>query len=105
MMRTGLQRFYQQTSREVRRLNSISRSPVYSGFCEVLEGRVTIRAAGQQHLFSRINEDALAVMQQTTIAGIILMGLPTDHACHLAIEVANQGILPASLSVCKPLAP
>ena len=64
-----LQRYYQHTSREVRRLNSISRSPVYSGFTEALDGAASIRAFGLQWRFAEMNEVAAAVMQQTTIAG------------------------------------
>ena len=66
---TLMQRYYQQTAREVRRLNSISRSPVYSGFAEALEGCMTIRASGQQKRFAELNEEAVSVMQQTSVAG------------------------------------
>ena len=53
----------------MRRLNSISRSPVYNGFSEALEGCIAVRASGQQKRFAELNEEAVAVMQQTSIAG------------------------------------
>jgi ATP-binding cassette subfamily C (CFTR/MRP) protein 10 len=46
----NLQRYYRETSRELRRLQSIFRSPVYTSFTEMLEGCVTIRAFGAQKL-------------------------------------------------------
>jgi len=39
-----LQFFYRSTSRELRRLDSVSRSPIYSSFTETLDGSSTIRA-------------------------------------------------------------
>lgn len=66
-----MQRYYRNTAREIRRLNSIARTPVYSGFCEVLEGGPTIRAANQQSRFASMNENAVGLLQQTTIAGLL----------------------------------
>ncbi|CAN0464373.1 unnamed protein product [Ectocarpus sp. 12 AP-2014] len=43
-----LQRYYRSSSRELRRLDSTSRSPIYALFSETLDGAVTIRAFGQQ---------------------------------------------------------
>ena len=67
----GLQRYYRHTAREVRRLNSISRSPVYSGFSEALEGGPSIRAYNQQRRFCARNEAAVTVMQRTSFAGLL----------------------------------
>lgn len=39
-----LQFFYRSTSRELRRLDSVSRSPIYASFTETLDGSSTIRA-------------------------------------------------------------
>lgn len=38
------QYFYRSTSRELRRLDSVSRSPIYASFTETLDGSSTIRA-------------------------------------------------------------
>ncbi|KAI9317309.1 P-loop containing nucleoside triphosphate hydrolase protein [Dichotomocladium elegans] len=44
-------RFYLASSRELKRLFSVSRSPIYALFHETLEGSTTIRAFGAQHRF------------------------------------------------------
>ena len=38
-----MQGFYRRSSREIRRLGSLARSPVYAGFSEALDGAATIR--------------------------------------------------------------
>ena len=38
-----VQRFFRTTSRELKRLDSVTRSPVYVGFSETLDGMSTIR--------------------------------------------------------------
>jgi ABC-type multidrug transport system fused ATPase/permease subunit len=49
-------RYYLATSRELQRLNAVSRSPIISWFSESLSGLSTIRAFGQQAVFAEINE-------------------------------------------------
>ena len=51
-----IQRYYLRTSRELKRLDSISRSPIYAHFQESLGGITTIRAYRQQHRFALENE-------------------------------------------------
>ncbi|KAL8951041.1 MAG: hypothetical protein Q9222_002955 [Ikaeria aurantiellina] len=51
-----IQRYYLRTSRELKRLDSISRSPIYAHFQESLGGITTIRAYRQQQRFSLENE-------------------------------------------------
>ncbi|CAM9253787.1 unnamed protein product, partial [Hapterophycus canaliculatus] len=48
---TYLMGFYLKTSREAKRLEAVTRSPVYSQLSETLDGLVTIRAFRSQHLF------------------------------------------------------
>ncbi|KAI9486755.1 MAG: hypothetical protein EXX96DRAFT_550463 [Benjaminiella poitrasii] len=45
--------FYLRISRELKRLNSVSRSPIYSHFTETLIGVTTIRAYGVEEQFMR----------------------------------------------------
>lgn len=51
-----VQRFYVATSRQLRRLDSVSRSPVYSHFGETVSGLSVIRAYGHQERFLKHNE-------------------------------------------------
>jgi ATP-binding cassette subfamily C (CFTR/MRP) protein 1 len=51
-----VQRYYLRTSRELKRLDSVSRSPIYAHFQESLGGITTIRAYRQQLRFAMENE-------------------------------------------------
>ena len=50
------QRYYLRTSRELKRLDSVSKSPIYAHFQESLGGITTIRAYNQQHRFALENQ-------------------------------------------------
>lgn len=51
-----VQRYYLRASRELKRLDSVSRSPIYAHFQESLGGISTIRAFRQQRRFAMENE-------------------------------------------------
>ena len=54
-----MQKHYRKTSTEVQRIDSISRSPIFSNFSQVLDGLPTIRAYGRQ-------QDFISQMQTST---------------------------------------
>jgi ATP-binding cassette, subfamily C (CFTR/MRP), member 1 len=51
-----IQRYYLRTSRELKRLDSVSKSPIYAHFQESLNGISTVRAYRQQGRFKQENE-------------------------------------------------
>ena len=51
-----IQRYYLRTSRELKRLDSVSKSPIFAHFQESLGGLTTIRAYRQQKRFALANE-------------------------------------------------
>jgi ABC-type multidrug transport system fused ATPase/permease subunit len=55
----GVQRYYLETSRELKRLDSVGRSPMYSHFQETISGVSTIRAYEQQRRFMFESETRL----------------------------------------------
>lgn len=60
----AVQQIYISSSREVKRLDSITRSPIYSQFSETLAGISTIRAFSKQDDFIRYNQAKLDVNQR-----------------------------------------
>ena len=54
-----VQRYYIATSRQIKRWDSVLRSPIFSHFTESLEGMSSIRAYAASRRFVRINQDQL----------------------------------------------
>ncbi|GMG40236.1 unnamed protein product [Ambrosiozyma monospora] len=55
------QKYYLSTSRELRRLDSVSKSPIFAHFQETLSGVATIRAYNQLNRFSFLNKHKMDV--------------------------------------------
>ncbi|MGH0139362.1 UNVERIFIED_CONTAM: hypothetical protein FKN15_009702 [Acipenser sinensis] len=66
-----VQRFYVATSRQLRRLDSVSRSPIYSHFGETVSGLSVIRAYGHQERFLQHNEMTIDKNQQCVYPWIV----------------------------------
>jgi ATP-binding cassette, subfamily C (CFTR/MRP), member 1 len=54
-----VQHYFRKTSREVKRLESVSRSPLYVLCSEVIGGMATIRAFGRQKMFQEKHRDLM----------------------------------------------
>ncbi len=68
------QRFYVATSRQLRRLDSVSRSPIYSHFGETVSGLSVIRAYGHQQRFLSKMRTPLIRISKVSILGLFLIG-------------------------------
>ncbi|XP_029433021.1 multidrug resistance-associated protein 1-like isoform X2 [Rhinatrema bivittatum] len=66
-----VQRFYVATSRQLKRLESVSQSPVYSHFNETLLGVGVIRAFGEQKRFIQISDSKVDEHQKAYYPSII----------------------------------
>lgn len=66
-----IQRFYVATSRQLKRLESVSRSPIYSHFGETVTGATAIRAFGEQDRFIRESEEKVDINQVCYYPSII----------------------------------
>ncbi|KGL76195.1 Canalicular multispecific organic anion transporter 1, partial [Tinamus guttatus] len=64
-------RFYVSTSRQLRRLDSVSRSPIYSHFGETVSGLSVIRAYGHQERFLQHNENTVDINQKSVYSWIV----------------------------------
>ncbi|TKY48012.1 ABC transporter C family member 13 [Spatholobus suberectus] len=66
-----LQFFYRSTSRELRRLDSVSRSPIYTSFTETLDGSSTIRAFKSEDFFFAKFTEHITLYQKTSYTEIV----------------------------------
>ncbi|GER44073.1 ABC transporter C family member [Striga asiatica] len=63
--------YYRSTSRELRRLDSVSRSPIYASFTETLDGSSTIRAFNSTDLFLFRFMKHMGIYQRTSYTEVI----------------------------------
>lgn len=67
----SLQRFYVASSRQLKRLESVSRSPIYTHFNETLLGTSVIRAFGEQDRFIRESDRRVDHNQKAYFPSIV----------------------------------
>ncbi|XP_062549077.1 multidrug resistance-associated protein 1-like [Armigeres subalbatus] len=67
----AIQKFYIATSRQLKRLESVARSPIYSHFGESITGQSTIRAYGQQGRFKEESDKRIDYNQQMSYPSIL----------------------------------
>eukprot|EP01068_Selenidium_serpulae_P008644 Selendium_serpulae@DN5036_c0_g1_i2.p1 len=103
----SVQNYYIPTSRQLQRLNSVLRSPIFSNFSETLDGAVTIRAFNAQQRFKHINTGLIDAQLQSyymntssnrwlsirleSLAGIVV-------AIASLLTVVGRNVLPAGLA-------
>lgn len=85
-----VQRFYIPAARELQRIESISRSPIYSRFAEAVAGVATIRAYGRSAYFTAqsdalMEENAYAFVTQKAAASWLAMRLDFMGLCILTL--------------------
>lgn len=67
----GVQMFYVATSRQLKRLDSVTRSPIYSHFSETVSGLSVIRAFEHQQRFLKHNEVGIDTNQKCVFSWIV----------------------------------
>lgn len=65
------QKFYVAISRQLKRLQSVTRSPIYSHFGETVTGAAAIRAYGEQERYIKESERRLDVNQACYYPSIV----------------------------------
>ncbi|KAM6898542.1 ATP-binding cassette sub-family C member 3 [Lycodopsis pacificus] len=66
-----VQRFYVATSRQLKRLESVSRSPIYSHFSETVTGSSVVRAYGRHSAFVVMSDMKVDENQKSYYPGIV----------------------------------
>lgn len=83
-----IQFFYIRTSRQLKRVESVTRSPIYSHFGESITGQNTIRAYQRQSQFSSVNSAKIDGNQKTLYSTII-----ADRWLEFRLEVVGSFIV------------
>ncbi|KAI3455227.1 hypothetical protein Pfo_011890 [Paulownia fortunei] len=118
-----LQFYYRSTSRELRRLDSVSRSPIYASFTETLDGSSTIRAFNSVDFFLFRFMQHVQIYQRTSYTEIIaslwlslrlqllaafivsfvaVMAIVGTHG-HIPINLGTPGLVGLALSYASPI--
>ncbi|KAI4355833.1 hypothetical protein L6164_004569 [Bauhinia variegata] len=118
-----LQFFYRSTSRELRRLDSVSRSPIYTSFTETLDGSSTIRAFKSEDVFFAKFTEHVTLYQKTSytetaaslwlslrlqllaafiVSFIAIMAVIGSHGS-LPINFGTPGLVGLALSYAAPI--
>lgn len=103
-----LQRYYIPTARELQRLESISRSPIYARFGEAMLGVATIRSYRKEAHFTResdrmMEDNAFAFVTQKAVAAWLAMRLDligTFILCFSGVLCIQGAISPELAGLC-----
>uniref|UniRef100_A0A3Q3DWN2 Multidrug resistance-associated protein 1 n=1 Tax=Hippocampus comes TaxID=109280 RepID=A0A3Q3DWN2_HIPCM len=86
-----IQRFYVASSRQLKRLESVSRSPIYSHFNETLLGTSVIRAFGEQERFIRESDQRVDHNQKAYYPSIVAnrwLAIRLEFVCNCIVSSA-----------------
>ncbi|EAT43549.1 AAEL005026-PA [Aedes aegypti] len=83
-----IQKIYVASSRQLRRLESITKSPVLSHFEETFAGQSTIRAFGEQERFIRESEEKIDFNQKVAYPGLL-----TNRWMALRLEIVGAFVV------------
>ncbi|KAL0415431.1 UNVERIFIED_CONTAM: ABC transporter C family member 13, partial [Sesamum latifolium] len=109
-----VQVYYRSTSRELRRLDSVSRSPIYASFTETLDGSSTIRAFNSviHAACGNISTDllyrnhcrfmALPSPSAFIVSFVAVMAIVGMHG-HLPVSLGTPGLIGLALSYASPI--
>ncbi|KAG8379711.1 hypothetical protein BUALT_Bualt07G0117400 [Buddleja alternifolia] len=112
--RKDFQFYYRSTSRELRRLDSVSRSPIYASFTETLDGSSTIRAFNSvvHAACANISADflyrnhcefmALPSSSAFIVSFVAVMAIVGAHG-HLPVNLGTPGLVGLALSYASPI--
>ncbi|XP_058453715.1 multidrug resistance-associated protein 1-like isoform X1 [Malaya genurostris] len=81
-----VQKIYIETSRQLKRLESVTRSPIYSHFGESINGQSTVRAYNEQNRFTLESEKRVDYNQKVTYSTILA-------SCWLSVRLEIIGSL------------
>jgi ATP-binding cassette, subfamily C (CFTR/MRP), member 2 len=105
----GLQKYYLAASRELTRLDSITKAPVIHHFSETLSGVMTIRSLRKQNAFSQENVDRVNASLRMDFhnnganewlgfrldyMGVTFLCIATLFMIFLPSAIARPGIIP-----------
>ncbi|CAB3994460.1 multidrug resistance-associated 7-like [Paramuricea clavata] len=85
-----IQNYYRKTSREVKRLMTVSLSPVYAHFSETLSGLATIRALRASGRFLVENETRLELNQRANFSGLAAAQWLSLHLQMLGVAMVTS---------------
>lgn len=66
-----IQKIYVATSRQLKRIESVTRSPIYTHFSETITGQSTIRAYGEEQRFTNESESRVDFNQMMSYPSIV----------------------------------
>jgi ATP-binding cassette, subfamily C (CFTR/MRP), member 2 len=106
---SGLQKYYLATTRELTRLDSITKAPVIHHFSETISGVMTIRSLRKQNVFSQGNVDRVNASIRMDFhnnganewlgfrldyTGVIFLCIATLFMIFLPSAIVRPGIIP-----------